>query len=309
MSGSAIARAAEPMEPTEPNEGDSMSEATEAAPTRADCVADSAGGLTFHISDWPRPEPGSYDGWNGALVLRLRGAGSGADSEVRLPLGPTADGRLQAALPGTVTLPEGRWDVSVAYGNQEPERLAPGLHDLRSLVDRRPGASTSPLSVRIPYATKHGNLSLRTWRRVPHAEAGEIRLEDGAMAVSGRLYRVESPGDWLAGAVVEARCRRDKTLVRTAPVTADGAGFSFTLPYARLAENWGGGADLWNLWLRPADGTAAPVRLARILDDVADKKEIFTYPVRTVDAPHGTATVRPYYTVDNDLSVKVADPA
>jgi hypothetical protein len=293
---------------TEPIEGDSMSEATEAAPTRADCVADSAGGLTFHISDWARPEPGSYDDWNGALVLTRRGAGPGADGEVRLPLGPTADGRLQAALPGTVSLPEGRWDVFVAYGDQEPQRLTPGLHDLRSLVDRSPGPSTSPLSVRIPYVTKHGNLSLRTWRRVPHAETGEIRLEDGTMAVSGRLYRVEFPADWLAGAVVEARRRRDPALVRTAPVTADGAGFSFTLPYARLAESWGGGADLWNLWLCPADGKAAPVRLARILDDIADKKEIFTYPARTVDTPHGTAAVRPYYTVDNNLSVRVADP-
>ncbi|MFD7503358.1 hypothetical protein [Streptomyces sp. NPDC059850] len=285
-----------------------MSEATEVAPTRADCVADSAGGLTFHISDWARPEPGSYDDWSGALVLTLRGAEPAADGEVRLPLGPTADGRLQAALPGTVALPEGRWDVFVAYGDQEPRRLAPGLHDLRSLVDRRPGPSTSPLSVRIPYATKHGNLSLRTWRRAPHAEAGEIRLEDGAMAVGGRLYRVENPAEWLAGAVVEARCRRDKALVHTAPVTADGAAFSFTLAYERLAEHWGGAADLWDLRLRPADEAVAPVRLGRILDDVADKKEIFTYPVRTVDAPHGTATVRPYYTVDNDLSVRVSDP-
>jgi len=302
--GSVTARAAERIEPME---GDSMREATETAATRADCVADSAGGLTFHISDWVRPEPGSYDDWSGALVLMRRGAGPAGDAEVRLPLGPTADGRLQAALPGTVALPEGRWDVFVAYGEQEPRRLVPGLHDLRSLVDRRPGPSTSPLSVRIPYATKHGNLSLRTWRRVPHAEAGEIRLEDGAMAVSGRLYRVEDPAGWLDGAVAEARCRRARDRVCTAPVTADGATFSFTLDYARLAEGWGGGADLWDLWLRPADG-AAPVRLARILDDVADKKEIFTYPVRTVDAPHGTAAVRPYYTVDNDLSVRVADP-
>ncbi|MFI0818341.1 hypothetical protein ACH4TX_17800 [Streptomyces sp. NPDC021098] len=285
-----------------------MREATEATVTRADCVADSAGGLTFHISDWARPEPGSYDDWKGALVLRLRGAGAGDDGEVRLPLGPTADGRLQAALPGTVTLPEGRWDVFAAYGEQEPQRLVPGLHDLRSLVDRRPGPSTSPLSVRIPYATKHGNLSLRTWRRAPHAEAGEIRLEDGAMTVGGRLYRVERPADWLDGAVAEARCRRDRDLVRTAPVTADGAAFSFTLASAPLAESWGGGAEAWDLWLRPADGTATPVRLARILDDVADKKEIFTYPARTVDAPHGTAAVRPYYTVDNNLSVRVSDP-
>ncbi|MEE4594531.1 hypothetical protein V2J94_22040 [Streptomyces sp. DSM 41524] len=282
-----------------------MSEAAEAAPARADCVADSAGGLTFHIADWARPAPGGHDDWSGALVLIRRGAKDAPDGEVRLPLGPTADGRLQAALPSNVALPEGRWDVHVAYRDAEPRRLAPGLNDLRSLVDRRPGPSTSPLSVRIPYATKHGNLSLRSWRRAPHAEAGEIRLEDDTMAVRGRLYRVAYPSEWLADAVVEARRRGGEGPVRTAPLEVEGPDFSFTLSYADLARTWGGGADVWDLWLRPADRTMAPARLARILDDVADKKEIFTYPPRTVAGPHGEALARPYYTRDNDLAVRI----
>lgn len=42
--------------------------------------------------------------------------------------------------------------------------------------------------------------------------------------------------------------------------------------------------------------------MARLLDDVADKKQIFVYPATTV----GAASVRPYYTVDNDLAVEVA---
>ncbi|WP_086709562.1 hypothetical protein [Streptomyces antimycoticus] len=286
-----------------------MSEAPEAAPVRADCVADSAGGLTFHIADGARSGPGGHDDWSGALVLVRRGAADTPDGEVRLPLGPTADGRLQAALPSNVALPEGRWDVHVAYRDTEPQRLAPGLNDLRSLVDRRPGPSTSPLSVRIPYATKHGNLSLRSWRRAPHAEAGEIRLEDDTMAVRGRLYRVAYPAEWLAEAVVEARCRRGAAPVWTAPLVVDGPDFSFTLSYAELARSWDGGAHVWDLWLRPADEAMAPARLARILDDVADKKEIFTYPPRTVTGRHGEAQAQPYYTRDNDLAVRIEAPA
>ncbi|GAA3366774.1 hypothetical protein GCM10017744_075350 [Streptomyces antimycoticus] len=286
-----------------------MSEAPEAASVRADCVADSAGGLTFHIAGGARSGPGGHDDWSGALVLVRRGAADTLDGEVRLPLGPTADGRLQAALPSNVALPEGRWDVHVAYRDTEPQRLAPGLNDLRSLVDRRPGPSTSPLSVRIPYATKHGNLSLRSWRRAPHAEAGEIRLEDDAMAVRGRLYRVAYPSEWLAEAVVEARCRRGAAPVWTAPLVVDGPDFSFTLSYPELARSWDGGAHVWDLWLRPADETMAPARLARILDDVADKKEIFTYPPRTVTGRHGEAQAQPYYTRDNDLAVRIEAPA
>ncbi|MEU5028593.1 hypothetical protein [Streptomyces milbemycinicus] len=285
------------------------STADEFAPPRADCVADSAGGLTFQIADWARP--GLDGGPDAALVLVRRGADPGPEGEVRLPLAPTEDGRLQAALPSTVPLLEGRWDVHMARGEAETQRLAPGLNDLRSLVDRKPGPSTSPLAVRIPYPTKHGNLSLRSWRRAPHAEAGELRVEGGGLAVRGRLYRVEHPAEWLAGAVAEARFRSEPSRVWTGRLEpdggsgADGSEFSFTLPLAELADGWKGGEEAWDLWLRPADPDAAPARLARILDDVPDKKEIFTYPAQPVAAPHGAAKAGPYYTVNNDLAVRV----
>ncbi|NDZ84894.1 hypothetical protein G3I23_04795, partial [Streptomyces sp. SID10115] len=64
---------------------------------RADCIADSAGGLTFDVTD--TAEPGTEAVAH--LVLRLRDADSGEDTEstVRLPLTPSGDGRLRAALP------------------------------------------------------------------------------------------------------------------------------------------------------------------------------------------------------------------
>lgn len=46
---------------------------------------------------------------------------------------------------------------------------------------------------------------------------------------------------------------------------------------------------------------APPVRVARLLDDVADRKEIFVHPVAVVTG----ARVRPYCTVDDDLPVEV----
>ncbi|MDX3231569.1 hypothetical protein [Streptomyces sp. ME19-01-6] len=288
------------------NQADQADTVAAFALPRADCVADSAGGLTFHVTDWVRP--GTQAGPDAALVLVRRGAAPGPEDEVRLPLVPTEDGGLQAALPSTVPLPEGRWDVHATLGEAESQRLAPGLNDLRSLVDRRPGPSTSPLAVRIPYPTKHGNLSLRSWRRAPHAEAGELRVEGGGLVVRGRLYRVEHPAQWLADAVAEARFRTEPSRVWTGRLVADGADgaeFSFTLPLAELADGWKGGEEAWDLWLRPAGPDAAPARLARILDDIPDKKEIFTYPAQSVAAPHGAAKAGPYYTVNNDLAVRV----
>ncbi|MCC3770824.1 hypothetical protein K6I34_003517 [Streptomyces sp. UNOC14_S4] len=272
-----------------------------------DCIADSAGGLTFDLD-----APGAADAqgaWSAALVLRRRGSEDETE-EVRLPLAPDGGGRLRAVLPSTVALAEGRWDVYCACADAEPRRLVPGLADLRSLVDRRPGPGPSPLSVRIPYATKHGNLSVRSWLRAPHAEAGDLLLDATGITIEGRLYRVADPAAWLGGAVLEARLRRDPDVVRTVPVApakaegADDQDFTCTLPFEALTGAWQGGMDVWDLWLRGADGTET-ARVARILDDVVDKKQIFTYPAQAVDAACAPAQAGPYYTADNDLALRV----
>ncbi|AZS71054.1 hypothetical protein DDE74_08970 [Streptomyces lydicus] len=280
----------------------------EAAPVelRADCIADSAGGLTFDLN---APQD-LHTTWSAALVLRLRG-GDGADDEVRLPLGPNGAGRLRAVLPSTVALAEGRWNAYADLGDGgDPRRLLPGVNDLRSLVDRRPLAGIGRLGVRIPYATKFGNLALRSWLRGPHAEAGDILVGPDGMTVSGRLYGAVLA----AGARAEARVRRTPASPDaapdpvTVPLTVEGAEFTFTLPYEELAGRWEQGNEPWDLWLRPAEGVR-PVRIARLLDDVADKKQVFSYPALPVPAAAGELRVGPYYTLDNDLALRVAGPA
>ncbi|WP_323182939.1 hypothetical protein [Streptomyces sp. NBC_00078] len=51
--------------------------------------------------------------------------------------------------------------------------------------------------------------------------------------------------------------------------------------------------------------TGPAVRIARLLDDVADRKPVFACPRVRVDAPYGPVEAGPYYTRDNDLSVAV----
>ncbi|MFE5742108.1 hypothetical protein [Streptomyces celluloflavus] len=277
---------------------------------RADCIADSAGGLTFDLT---APQDADTT-WSAALVLRLRG-GAGAADEVRLPLGPNGSGRLRAVLPSTVALAEGRWHAYADLGDgREPRRLLPGVNDLRSLVDRRPLAGIGRLGVRIPYATRFGNLALRSWLRGPHAEAGDILVAPEGLTVSGRLYGA-APA---AGARAEARARRTPAAdgapggagpaTVTVPLTVEGRDFTFTLPYEELAARWVGGDEPWDLWLRPAEG-ARPVRIARLLDDLPDKKRAVSYPALPVPAAAGEFTVGPYYTYDNDLAIRVAGPA
>ncbi|QEV17317.1 hypothetical protein [Streptomyces alboniger] len=259
---------------------------------RADCVADSAGGLTFDVTD-----PGGTETDAAHLLLRRRDAES-AEDYVRLPLSPSADGRLRAALPSSVELPEGRWNAYAQVAGGEPRRLMPGVNDLRSLVDRAPSGSRGHVAVRIPYATKQGNLSVRSWLRAPHAEAGELDLADGALNVHGRLY-----GTALTDAAFAEAVRREEPgLVHRAEVTAEGPDFTFGLHQGPLADS---GPGPWDLWLRPAGESGPRVRLARLLDDIPDKKTIFTYPVTRRETPHGAVEVGPYYTYDNDLAVRV----
>jgi hypothetical protein len=294
---------------------------------RADCTADSAGGLSFDIA-----LPGAAQRWDTALLLRLRD--SEPEESVRLPLEPlshgtdgtdgadSADGPgdsvLRAVLPSTVRLAEGRWDAYLAVGESEPQRLLPGCGDLRSLVDRVPRTDRTWLGVRIPYATKYGNLSVRSWLRWPHAEAGDLWPRNDGLTLHGRLYGAELTPT----ARLEARPRRTaapdtgEAPVVTGEVTpagtpAQGHGFTAKLAYGDLLREDGAAND-WQLWLRPGED-AEPVRVARILDDIADKHKILRYPARPVTAGgkdgepggDGAPTARPYYTGANDLAVRL----
>ncbi|MFI1568817.1 hypothetical protein ACH4ZX_38355 [Streptomyces sp. NPDC020490] len=164
------------------------------------------------------------------------------------------------------------------------------------------------MAVRIPYATKDGFLAVRTWLRAAHAEVERIEVTDSSMTVRARLH---GTGPLPGTATVRLRRRGGDGVLRTVEPRAgsDDRGFSFTVDYGELAAGNGTGSHVWDLAVqlssRPevSEVSEVPaVRIGRLLDDLADRKEIFVYPAATV----GDVVVRPYYTVDNDLSVEVA---
>lgn len=262
---------------------------------RADCTIDADGRITFRLPSAPatRPHP--------RLVLRLRPGKGRPEADSRsLDLeagGP--GGHLCALLEPHPALGEGRWDAYLVPGpDAEPQRLRPGLRDLRALVDGHLRDRTSPVAVRVPYATRDGFLALRTWLRTVHAEAGAVDVTDRAITVAVRLHGAALGAD----ALVHLRLRGTGT-VRTLRPRADddGRGFSFTTGTDEAADVGGGADQVWDVFVRPT-ADAAPVRVARLLDDVADRKHVHVYPaIRT-----GGLTLRPYYTVDNDLSIAVS---
>lgn len=255
-----------------------------AVPPCADCIADSAGGLTFDVTE--TGEPGAA-----LLVLRRREG----HEEVSLPLTPTGDGRLRAALPSGVALPEGRWDAYAQVAGGELRRLAPGVNDLRSLVARVPSGSLGHVAVRIPYATRHGNLSVRSWLRAPHAEAVELYRGERGLGVRGRVYGVPLAPD----AYAEVRHRDATGPPIRAEVAVEQTEFGFTVAYGALRPG------VWDLWLRPAGEGGPRVRIARLLDAIADKRPFLIHPRVPVKTLYGPVEAGPYYTRDNDLSVTV----
>jgi hypothetical protein len=261
-------------------------------PLRTDCAIDTDGRITFRLplTSAARPQ----------LLLRLRPK-KGAPETTRhhLDLEPDpADGRPHAVLAPDQALQEGRWDLYLLpEPGAERQRLRPGLRDLRALVDGHLRDRPSPVTVRIPYVTKDGFLALRAWLRTAHAEARTIDVTDRAVTVTARLHGARLHED----ATVRLRLRGSDTVRNLRPrIDDDATGFSFTADQADLTAAGGGAGRFWDVFVRPT-ADAPPIRVGRLLDDVADRKHVYVYPAITMDG----SAVRPYYTVDNDLAIEM----
>ncbi|GAA2374098.1 hypothetical protein [Streptomyces carpaticus] len=259
----------------------------------AGCAVDAAGVLTV---DMELPAGG---GGAAGAVLRLRPAAGAQATVVALEPLPGAPGRLRFRLPRERVLAEGHWEVLLEDGGRRSP-VAAGLRDLRALVDRPLPAGPGPLAVRVPYADGGGALVVRAWLREGHVEAGPLRLADGALTVWARPVGVAVT----AGARVLLRRRGTGGPRHEVPVRVDASGgLRWTVDLARLLEEEPPRAAYWDLFLLPSP-TAPPVRISRLLDDVAERKRVFVYPHTRVAGQR----VFPYYTVDNDLSIEVNAP-
>ncbi|MDT0265678.1 transferase [Streptomyces sp. DSM 44915] len=275
-----------------------MSQRTNEEAPRVDCRVDAAGRLVFEV-DLP-------DAVAPQLLLRLRpkkGEEETTGHAVELLAEPEAPGRWRAELGDNPRLTEGRWDAYLLPEADQPRRrVLPGVRDLRLLA---PTAPVEPLldggtlRVRLPYATKDGFLAVRAWQRAGHAEISRLDPAEHQLTVHGRLVGAEfGPG---AAALLRRRGKGGVARESELTVGEDGA-FRFTADYRDLPTEPGASA-VWNVFVRPATD-AAPVRVSRLLDDVADRKTVFVYPSSVVRG----FTFWPYHTLDNDLSVQV-DPA
>ena len=297
-------------------------EAAKAALPLADCLLTAEGVLTLRLRPAADGAPGEPAEPRLLLVLRPR---KGEPESVTHTLALERDGtHWRAELGPEPVLREGRWDVYAVTGAaRERQRVLAGLRDLRAPAGHElpPPHARGPFALRLPYDTKDGYLAIRAWVRPAHAEVDRIEVAESAMTVTGRLVGA-TPGP---GAAALLRRRGKGGPVRQLALREEGAGgFSFTADYGLLVEDSApsgtahpgdpgdptgpaapdraaaGAPVFWDVYLRPA-ADAPRIRAGRLFDDVAGRKPVFVYPERAV----GPCTVQPYYTVDNDLSLRV----
>jgi glycosyltransferase involved in cell wall biosynthesis len=118
----------------------------------------------------------------------------------------------------------------------------------------------------------------------PHAEARVVRVADGELVVEGEGH--------VSDARLVARHRGDKRAVAV-PAELDGGRFAARLALASLAR-----AGVWDLWLGDR-------RVGAHDDDLPAKKDVVIFPAHRV----GGLELRPYFTVEDNLSIRAGEPA
>jgi glycosyltransferase involved in cell wall biosynthesis len=248
--------------------------------------------------------PGDSAGPPLELVLRERALGR----EVRVGLTVDgAGGAVSGAIEATALLTdeaETAWDVGVheigRAGGAETYRLESAL-DTASVPSVTLRRDDRLHRMRL-HTSRAGGLTLAAGLMPPHAEVRKVLVDDEAVVVEAVLDRIVPPAGSRSAALVATR-RTGKDEV-TAPAVVDGPHVHARMPLARLAALADDVPDTeyWDLSLR-IDG-CPPLRLGGHLDDVRDKKNAIVFPATDVPSPGGARSLRPYFTVHNNLSIR-----
>ena len=224
----------------------------------------------------------------GELIASLAAAGGGEDVEGVVDLArlaPVADGPQS-------------WDVYVELdeSSRHPLRVPTEVALAPPSVVRSDGA----LYQLRPCVTERGALSLQSTPLRVHAEVRRVVVEPDAVDVDGVLVGPAAPP--AQGAELVARRRGDGREARF-PATIAGDRLRARVALGALVLA-GDEADVWDLYVE-LGADVAPVRPGAHLDDVPNKKDAFHYPARRVAGEDGAEReLRPYFTVENNLSIR-----
>ncbi|MFJ9590096.1 glycosyltransferase [Streptomyces acidicola] len=272
------------------------------APVTVSARATADGSLTFRARADQLP-PGA---WHLALLPRNGTIGS---PPVRLALAASGEclpRTADAVLHKDKWLPtEGDWGVFVQHargGRRRPVRA--GLVETAALL--APPAlppSDNGCGPWIPYVTPDGTLAVRTWNRPDHAELESVVVTDTGIVLTGTIYGSTARSHHYR---FHARMSEHPRRMFDVPCHVDPhGGFTVTLPFAPAAGLHPGGEAVWELILSAYGGSE--LRPARLLGDIADRRDVNVFPAVPCSGPQGRVTFRPCLTDRHELVLRASD--
>jgi glycosyltransferase involved in cell wall biosynthesis len=150
-----------------------------------------------------------------------------------------------------------------------------------------------------PRASQGGRLIFVAEEVGPHAEFTRVFVEDEAILVEAVLSRLPVPSSGTAAVLVASSREREREV--TAPASLDGDRVRSRIPMDAFGTDIAG-TEYWDLYVRLEGGDS--LRVAGFLDGVPDKKSAMVFPDRELNLPGGRRSLRPYFTVNNGLSVR-----
>lgn len=224
-----------------------------------------------------------------SLPRQLRGRNVTLDSENDSVALDSEHGEVTIGPDVTTKLREDTWVMHVD-GIPAPS----GQIDTRALVSP---PETIDGNIVIPAAVSK-QLAFRVWRRSVYAEVDGLSVDDEAIVVAGTLY---GPVPDMQKTAATLTLRDDPAQLLELAATRDFAQFRVHIPTSVLADAHHGHEQLWDLRIRVADQN---VRVGKKLDDLAKRKKVHKFP--GCGDPAGTVAIKPYFTINNGLSVKVS---
>ncbi|WP_208105487.1 hypothetical protein [Streptomyces sp. GC420] len=144
----------------------------------------------------------------------------------------------------------------------------------------------------------------------PHAEIDQVWPRHGRVGLTGHLHGLSAAGS--AWRLLLVRRSRPEHELRY-PAGLDGERFECAFPVRDLAPFGCRNGEQWDIHLTTRrDGAEIRLRAGRRLDDIRGKKHIMVFPAQPADDADGAGgplTVRPYYTVQDNLSLECTVPA
>ena len=203
-------------------------------------------------------------------------------------------------------LKEGDWRLVVEREHDDARQFLEGaLCDQRGALSPAAWTTTAGgIHQHLPYVTKEGTVGLRVWCRPRHAEVTVVTVKDARITVTLRLFGI----DPCARIRVALRRRGAPAEELSCEAVTCGPGrLSFDIEMAELACRRLREHDVWDVWVVEEESRHA-ARVARVLDDILDKKRVLSYALTMLDDATGkTVRSRPFFTVGNEFSVNVVD--